>query len=112
MKKIVNRKELRSLKNYPREVRAIILEVISILNENYGTDRKVDIDLGGYVLIVENLEEIKTLKKEKLKGLVAEYIDVIKCSCGINWVSILFLLSSDFSIVVVTTEELSKFLLK
>ena len=89
MKKIVNRKELRSLKNYPREVRAIILEVISILNENYGTDRKVDIDLGGYVLIVENLEEIKTLKKEKLKGLVAilmllnavvELIGLVYCS--------------------------------
>ena len=50
--------------------------------------------------------------EDKLKGLVAEYTDIIECSEGVNWTSSLFLLSSDFSIVVITTEELSKFLLK
>ena len=52
------------------------------------------------------------LKKDKLQGLIPEYTDIIECKEGVNWTSSLFLLSSDFSIVVVTTEELSKFLLE
>lgn len=83
-----------------------------MLNENYGTDRIVDDDLGGYVLLIENIVDIEILKQENLKGLIPEYTDVIECSEGVNWISSLFLLSSDYAIVVVTTEELSKLLLE
>ena len=83
-----------------------------MLDENYGVERNIKVDLGGYVVIAENIIDIEILKQDKLKGLVAEYTDIIECSEGVNWTSSLFLLSSDFSIVVVTTEELSKFLLE
>ena len=89
-----------------------IKNVIAILDINYGINRDIQNDLGGYVVIVENIVDIEILKQGKLKGLVAEYTDIIECSEGVNWTSSLFLLSSDFSIVVITTEELSKFLLK
>ncbi|MEI3369017.1 MAG: hypothetical protein V8R03_08760 [Clostridium sp.] len=62
--------------------------------------------------IAENIVDIEILKQDKLQGLIPEYTDIIECSEGVNWTSSLFLLSSDFSIVVVTTEELSKFLLE
>ena len=52
------------------------------------------------------------MKQDKLKGVVPEYTDIIECKEGVNWTSSLFLLSSDYVIVVVTTEELSKFLLE
>ena len=52
------------------------------------------------------------LKKDKLQGLIPEYTDVIECEEGVNWTYSLFLLSSDVAIIVVTTEELSKFLLE
>jgi hypothetical protein len=52
------------------------------------------------------------MKQDKLQGLIPEYTDIIECSEGVNWTSSLFLLSSDFAIVVVTTEELSKFLIE
>lgn len=68
--------------------------------------------MGGYVLIEENIADIEILKQYKLQGLIPEYTDIIECSEGVNWTSSLFLLSSDFSIVVVITEELSKFLLE
>ena len=77
---------------------------IDILNENYGADRDIESDLGGYVVIAENIVDIEILKQDKLKGLVPEYTDIIECSEGVNWTSSLFLLSSDFSIVVITTE--------
>lgn len=112
MKKIYKESQLLELNEYTREVIEVIREIVIILNENYGADRKVDNDLGGHVLIVENIVDIEILKEEKLKGLVPEYTDIIKCKEGVNWTSSLFLISSDYAIVVVTTEELSKFLLE
>lgn len=100
------------LSKYPRKVIKSISETVSITNDNYGEKRDAENDLGGYILIAENIVDIEILKQDKLKSLIPEYTDVIKCSEGVNWTSSLFLLSSDFSIVVICTEELSKFLLE
>ena len=112
MKAIYSKEQLKELKSYPVEVINNISDIIDVLDENYGVERNIKADLGGYVLIAENIVDIEILKQDKLKGLRAEYTDMIECSEGVNWTSSLFLLSSDFSIVVVTTEELSKFLLE
>ena len=112
MKKIYSKEQLKQLKEYPIEVINRIFEAIEILDNNYGANRNVDSDLGGYILIAENIVDIEILKQDKLQGLVPEYTDVIEVMNGENYTSSLYLLSSDFAIVVVTTEELSKFLLK
>ena len=112
MKKIFKENQLLEVNNMPIEVIESIKVTIDILNENYGVDRNIESDLGGYVVIAENIVDIEILKQEKLQSLIPEYTDIIECSEGVNWTSSLFLLSSDFSIVVVTTEELSKFLLE
>ncbi|MGF0110222.1 hypothetical protein [Clostridium sp. SGI.024] len=112
MKRVYLKEQLKKLKDYPVEVINSLHEIIEILDGNYGVNRSVDNDLGGYVVIAENIVDIEILKRDKLKGLIAEYTDMIECSEGVNWTSSLFLLSSDFSIVVITTEELSKFLLE
>ena len=112
MKAIYSKEQLKELKSYPVEVINNISDIIDVLDENYGVERNIKADLGGYVLIAENIVDIEILKQDKLKGLRAEYTDMIECSEGVNWTSSLFLLSSDFSIIVITTEELSKFLLK
>ncbi|MDM0469902.1 hypothetical protein QTG95_11305 [Clostridium perfringens] len=112
MKKIYLKKELGELSNYTIEVIKIISEAINILNENYGENRNVDKDLGGYVLIVESIEDVKELKNGMLKDILPEYTDEIICSEGVNYTSSLFLLSSDFSVVVIADEEFSKILLE
>ena len=112
MKKIFKENQLLEVNNIPSETIESIKVTIDILNENYGVDRNIESDLGGYVVIAENIVDIEILKQDKLQGLIPEYTDIIECSEGVNWTSSLFLLSSDFSIVVVTTEELSKFLLE
>ena len=112
MKKIYKESKLLEVNNIPSEVIESIKVTIDILNENYVEDRDVESDLGGYVVIAENIVDIEILKQGKLQGLVPEYTDIIECSEGVNWTSSLFLLSSDFSIMVVTTEKLSKFLLE
>ena len=112
MKKIYKENQLLEVNNIPSEVIERMKAIIDILNENYGDNRNIESDLGGYVVIAENIVDIEILKQDKLQGLIPEYTDIIKCSEGVNWTSSLFLLSSDFSILVVTTEELSKFLLE
>lgn len=112
MKKIYLEKQLVELSDYPVEVIKSISEIIEILNENYGENRNVDKDLGGYVLVVENIEDVKELRNGMLKDILPEYIDEIICSEGVNYTSSLFLLSSDFSVVVIADEELSKILLE
>ena len=112
MKKIYKESQLLEVNNIPSEVIESMKVTIAILNESYGANRNIEADLGGYVVIAENIVDIKILKQDKLKGLIPEYTDIIECSEGVNWTSSLFLLSSDFAIVVVTTEEFSKFLLE
>ncbi|HAT4331992.1 TPA: hypothetical protein I9087_000384 [Clostridium perfringens] len=112
MKKIYLREELQEVREYPIEVIESIRETISVLEESYGAYRDIEADLGGYAVITENIVDIEILKQGKLQGLMPEYTDIIECKEGVNWTSSLFLLSSDFSIVVITTEELSKFLLE
>ena len=111
-KKVYNESQLVKLNSIPVEVIEFVREIIVILNEAYGEDRNVESDLGGYVLIAENIVDIEILKQDKLQCLVPEYTDVIEVMNGENYTSSLYLLSSDFSIVVVCTEELSKFLLE
>lgn len=112
MKKIYKESQLLELNNIPSEVIKSIKVTIDILNENYVEDREVESDLGGYVVIAENIVDMEILKQDKLQGLVPEYTDIVECSEGVDWTSSLFLLSSDYAIVVVTTEELSKFLIE
>ena len=112
MKEIYLKQHLNELRKYPITVVNSILKTIDILEENYGVVRNIEADLGGYVVIAENIVDVEMLKQDKLKGLIAEYTDIIESSEGVNWTSSLFLLSSDYSIVVVTTEELSKLLLE
>ncbi|MBX9138661.1 MULTISPECIES: hypothetical protein [unclassified Clostridium] len=112
MKKVYKENQLLDVNNIPSEVIESIKVTIDILSENYGANRDVESDLGGYVVIVENTIDIEILKQEKLQSLIPEYTDIIECSEGANWTSSLFLLSNDYAIVVVTTEELSKFLLE
>ena len=112
MKKIYKESQLLEVNNIPVEVIESIKVTIDILNENYGENRYIEADLGGYVVIAENIMEVEILKQDKLQGLIPEYTDIIECSEGVNWTSSLFLLSSDFVIVVVCTEDISKFLLE
>ena len=112
MKKVYKENQLLEVNNIPSEVIESIKVTIDILNENYGFNRAIESDLGGYVVIAENIVDIEVLKQDKLQGLVPEYTDVIEVVNGVNWTSSLFLLSSDYAITVVTTEELSKFLLE
>ena len=85
--------------------------VITILDESYGDNRK-STDDGGYVCVIEDIEEVEYLKVNVLKGLVEEFSDVIYKDNVDKYSSTLYLLSSDYSITVITKNEVTDELLK
>lgn len=67
MKKVYKESQLVELKNLQSEVIERIKATIDILNENYGANRDIETDLGGYILIAENIVDIEIMKQDKLQ---------------------------------------------
>jgi hypothetical protein len=93
---------------YPKEMIKEIEEIIMALDDNYGAERQET--EGGYVLIAEE-KDIEYIKVNLTKGLLEEYTDIIKLNKGIDYYSSLFLLGSDFSVVIFSTKEVHESLL-
>lgn len=111
MIKLWKKEDLNLLSEYPKEVVENVDDVINILDENYGFNRKLT-DNGGYVCIIEDIKEVENLKSNILKGLVEEFSDVI-CEDEVNiYNSTLYLLSSDYSVTVISKNEETEYLLK
>lgn len=105
------KEDLNLLLEYPKEVVENVDNVIDILDENYGYNRK-STDDSGYVCIIENIKEVEYLKVNILKGLVEEFSDVIYENNIDRYNSTLYLLSSDYSITIITKNEMTDELLK
>ena len=105
------KEDLNLLLEYPKEVVENVDNVIDILDENYGYNRK-STDDGGYVCIIENIKEVEYLKVNILKGLVEEFSDVIYENNIDRYNSTLYLLSSAYSITIITKNEMTDELLK
>ena len=90
------------------EVAKNIEQQLNILDESYGTERSIDSDLGGYVLVLESKDDVIEAKENILKDTVTEYVDDIECEGGKQYCLSLFLLASDYAVVVVATKELDR----
>lgn len=114
MKKLWKLEQLEELKSqYTKEVLQSIEEVITVLNENYGDSesRNVDEDLGGYVILIDDEEEVKLIQSEILKDVIPEFTDEIKSDDGTKYYASLFLLSSDYAVTIYSNKELHELLL-
>jgi hypothetical protein cdifA_16366 len=105
------KEDLNLLSEYPKEVVENVDNVINILDENYGYNRKLTDD-GGYVCIIEDIKEVENLKSNILNGLVEEFSDVIYEDKVNTYNSTLYLLSSDYSVTVISKNEETEYLLK
>ena len=108
---LYKKEELSLLSEYPKEVVENVDNVITILDESYGDNRK-STDDGGYVCVIEDIEEVEYLKVNILKGLVEEFSDVVYEDNVDKYSSTLYILSSDYSITVITKNEVTDELLK
>lgn len=113
MKKLWKLEQLQEIKSeYTKEVIASMEGIINIMADEYGTCRNVDTDLGGYVAVLESESDSKEIKSNKLKELLPEYTDEIKSDDGTKYYSSLFLLSSDYAVIVYSNKELHELLLE
>lgn len=103
--------DLNLLSEYPKEVVENVDDVINILDENYGCNRKLTDD-GGYVCIIEDIKEVENLKSNILKGLVEEFSDVIYEDEVNIYNSTLYIISSDYSVTIISKNEETEYLLK
>lgn len=108
MIKIAHKREEGVLIHLPMEIVAKAIEIATILDENYGKNRDVEKELGGYILIAEVAEDVETIK-----GLIdfqytcPEYCDLVKCESGDRYTNSLMLLSSDYSISLIIPQSLT-----
>lgn len=113
MIKLYKKEQLEELKEKcSKEMLRETEKIIVLLDENYGDNRDVDKDLGGYIAILESKEDVGEIKANSIEGLLPEYTDIIKSDDGIDYYSSLFLLSDDYSIVVFSTKELHEILIE
>ena len=96
----------------PQEVKRSLQGNLTILDESYGEDRHIQKDLGGYAMVAEVIEDIETIKQEIIRGTVPEDVEEIICGDGQVYCSSLFILSSDYAVIVIATKELTDILLQ
>lgn len=96
----------------PEEILLSLRGQLEILDENYGSNRDIYKDLGGYAVIIETLQDIKEINDRIIRGITPEDVEEIKCGDGQVYCSSLFILSSDYAVIVVATKELTEMLLE
>lgn len=84
-----------------------------MIDENYGDSesRHVEADFGGYVIIIDNEEEVKSIQSEILKDVIPEFTDEIISEKGESYYKTPFLLSSDYSVMIYSNKQLHELLL-
>lgn len=99
--KVWKEQDLYLVNELPEKAQKVVKKNVQVLVEEYGAER-TEKDLGGYIAVVDEAG-MEELKQHQLKGIMPEYIDYIE---GTDYISVLFLCSSDFAIVVICNKEL------
>ncbi|NLB20958.1 MAG: hypothetical protein GX829_09120 [Clostridium sp.] len=111
MIKLLNTSDLSLISYLEKEVQTYSLESLTILDEEYGTERDPITDLGGYIAIVEHPSEIEELEQlhhcDLTKNPCPEYVDFIITEHGPLYIASLFLLSSDYGIIMILPYEIT-----
>lgn len=102
MKKIYKKEQLIKLNSYPSEIICIIESIITVLDENYGSDRKIDEEDGGYILIIESKEDFVKLKEIyiNIDNVIPEYVDRIVVEYGTDWCNSLIIMNNDYTVSI------------
>jgi len=111
MIKLLNESDISKIAHLEEEVQNYALEALTILDEEYGTDRDPITDLGGYVVILEKPEDIQKLEElhniDLAKNPLPEFVDFIYPEKGPRYTASLFLLSSDYGIIVILPYDMT-----
>jgi len=93
-------KDMVKIENHSLPLKESVQAVLEILDSNYGENRDVKRDLGGYVVIVEDEQDLEELNNIHIdvNTAIPEFVDVI----GNNeYTNTLLILSSDYAVSII-----------
>lgn len=100
--KVGLKKEVLSLSaSLPDEVLSNVFQAVVILDAEYGEDRNY-LESGGYAIIAETDEDIAKVVGIVGKDCLSEWVKRIG---NTKWISVLYLLGDDFSVVLYAPES-------
>lgn len=98
--KIFTLEKLHSLVGIDDEIKCRMVQVIEVLNEEYGVERN-QCSHGGYVLIINESNTSELIKfLDTYPHCLAEYVELFKGTDGEEYCEILILLSCDDSVII------------
>lgn len=104
MQKLAHTTDIHTIQSkYPKEVINDILEMLTVLDNEYGASRNVEEDFGGYLLIIDSEEEFLDLYPININidTVIAEFVDIIKIPEKEDWIIALIQMSDDYFITLV-----------
>ena len=76
MIKLGTKKELFKIKHLPFNIQTAISEDIKILDDSYGKDRNIDVDMGGFVVVCDKGERLN-IENFQIDFEVSEFLQAI-----------------------------------
>lgn len=111
MVKIAHLRDVANLndQSIPAEVIAVIEEIANILDTEYGIERDVAGDNGGYILLITDEKDLQVLGNQHihLNAMFPEYVDKIRASTGEHFTHSLLLLGSDYTVSLIMPLEIT-----
>lgn len=102
-------REVEKVQGLPIEVQEVIKGILEILDSEYGADRDKYADNGGYVVVIESIDDFKEIQKKTnidINDVIVEYVDKILCANGNVYTNSLVLCNNDYSISLVMPFEI------
>ena len=99
MVKLGTEKELYKIKHLPINIQTAISEDIKILDNSYGKDRNIDVDMGGFVVVCDKGERLN-IENFQIDFEVSEFLQAI---CP--YVKKLYISGAERNIIVYEKQE-------
>mgnify|MGYP003370943370 CR=1 FL=1 len=103
---------IKLIENYPKEVREDIIKIINILGENYGRKNNIKNGMGGIILIIESIGEVNEIKKTLIKDLEYQYSSTIRINQDDVFNNTVYLVKSNYMMIIITKNEITDKLIK
>lgn len=102
-------REMQKAQALPSEVQEVIKGILEILDSEYGDDRDKYVDNGGYVVVIESIDDFKEIQNKAnidVNDVIVEYVDKIVCDDEKVYTSSLVLCNNDYSISLIIPFEI------
>lgn len=102
-------RKVENLQGLPIEVQEVTRGILEMLDSEYGADRDKYADNGGYVVVVESIDDFEEIQEKAnidVNDVIVEYVDKILCADGKVYTNSLVLCNNDYSISLIIPFEI------